>query len=258
MPKSKSTYLSSDMTYYVPSQVTNVMTTTSNDIVSFPRYNTDPLFHIFTPLYSSEIPYKLTLSFEELLIPKIKSGGKIPRPLNSWLLFLKDFTAMIKLHAKSNDKFRIQDISSMASKSWGNQPPQVKQFFEVLGVSAKQAHTFFFPGYKFRPERKFKLRFDKKRNAAPRLDLSSQLPLKGEDAQSSLNENYFLRQSNSFSLANDFPSSSSYDLPSSEDIYHSLLQNSNAMNENEDGITGISMKEFYELTILELNNIHID
>ncbi|PKK76208.1 hypothetical protein RhiirC2_645189, partial [Rhizophagus irregularis] len=80
------------------------------------------------------------------------SEGKIPRPLNSWLIFLKDFTAKIK--TESNVKLCIKDISSMASKSWSNQPPQVKQFFEILGVSAKQVHTLIFPGYKFRPERK--------------------------------------------------------------------------------------------------------
>ncbi|CAB4391718.1 unnamed protein product [Rhizophagus irregularis] len=237
MPKSKSTYMSSGMSNYLPSQF---MTTNSNNIVS--DYDTD-LYQIFISLLTSEIPYKLTLPFDELLIPKIKSEGKIPRPLNSWLIFLKDFTAKIK--TESNVKLCIKDISSMASKSWSNQPPQVKQFFEILGVSAKQVHTLIFPGYKFRPERKYKLRFDNIRsNTAPRSDLSSQLPLKGDS--SLMNE---ICQPNSFSLGDDFPSSPSYDLFSLDDIYNSLSQNSNTMNESS-----ISLKEFYELTESELNN----
>ncbi|RGB29710.1 hypothetical protein C1646_745231 [Rhizophagus diaphanus] len=142
---------------------------------------------------------------------------------------------MIK--TESEVKLCIKDISSMASKSWGNQPPQVKRFFEILGVSAKQVHNLMFPGYKFRPERKYKLRFDNIRsNAAPRFDLSSQLPLKGES--SLMNE---ICQQNSFSLGDDFPLSPSYDLPSLEDIYNnSLLQNSNnTINESSEGFSRI-------------------
>jgi hypothetical protein len=208
---------------------------TPNDIVS---YNNVTLFQILAPLLPSNSPYNLTLSLEELLIPKIKNGGKIPRPLNSWLLFLKDYTAMIKLQPENNKKHRIQDISTMASKSWSNQPPPVKQFFEILSVSAKKAHGLLFPNYKFRPERRYRLRFEKiKNNTAPRIDLPSQLPLEGGTCvQSSLEEQ---RQS----------PSPSYDFPSSEEIYYSLLQDNNEVT-NEI----ISMKEFFELTVSELNN----
>ncbi|GBC03235.1 hypothetical protein RclHR1_05020012 [Rhizophagus clarus] len=201
------------------------MTSTSNNIVSSPNYDIVTLFQNLAPsLPSKDLPYRLTLTFEDLLIPKIKNGGKIPRPLNSWLLFRKDYTAMIKkLQPENKNKFRIQDISSMASESWKKQPAQVKQFFEILGVTAKKAHRLIFPNYKFTPERKFKLRFDKvKSNSAPRIDL----PSSPEDAQSE-------------------PSDSSF--PSLEDIRSSLIDCENTSGE-------ITLKEFFDLTISELNN----
>lgn len=211
----------------------------SNNIVSFPRYDTVTIFQILAPSLPSNLPYKLTLSLEDLLIPKIKNGSKIPRPLNSWLLFLRDYTAMIKLQPENKTKFRIQDISSMASDSWKKQPLQVKQFFEILGVSAKKAHKLIFPNYKFTPERKFKLRFNKiKSNAAPRIDLPSQLPLEVSSPEDV-----------DLNFQSQFSDSSFSSSPLWEDIRSSLIQSNNVNTSND-----MTLNEFYDLTISELNN----
>ena len=70
------------------------------------------------------------------------------------MLFRKDFTARIKLLTKPNKKLRVQEISSLASKSWNQQPSEVKQFFEILYMAAKKTHQLCYPNYKYSPEKK--------------------------------------------------------------------------------------------------------
>ncbi|RIA99646.1 hypothetical protein C1645_730726 [Glomus cerebriforme] len=250
MPKAKSTPLMQCINNF-PSSPSN---TAVNSTEIMPIPNNNPLFQILFSLLPPDLPYELTLPFEELLLPKPMKNGKIPRPQNPWMLFRKDFTAKIKIFSKIN-KLRVQDISSLASNSWKQQPPQVKQFFDILHISAKEIHNVIYPDYKFRPERKFKLRFDKIKNGiAPQIDdplPSSQYPL----IPSSENFNLLYSPQYSDSSSSEGISPSLYE-PSSEDIY-SLLQdcnNNNCTTINESNGVGLSMKEFFDLTVLELNN----
>ncbi|CAG8439117.1 9263_t:CDS:2 [Funneliformis caledonium] len=123
---------------------------------SLPLSNLTSSTQILIPLLPG-VPYVLTLPLEELLVPKLSIRGKIPRPQNAWMLFRKDFTAGIKLlPMHDNKKLCVQEISSLASKSWKQQPPEVKQFFEILRMAAKETHNLHYPNYRYRPERKLK------------------------------------------------------------------------------------------------------
>ncbi|CAI2170448.1 16159_t:CDS:1 [Funneliformis geosporum] len=152
MPKAKSNSLLPSANYPppYPTAFLNAIDT------SLPLSNFSTSSQILIPILPG-VPYILTLTLEELLVPKLNISGKIPRPQNAWMLFRKDFTAGTKfLTRNDNKKLRMQDISTLASHSWRQQPSEVKQFFEILRMAAKETHNLYYPNYQYRPEKKLK------------------------------------------------------------------------------------------------------
>ncbi|CAG8756416.1 38706_t:CDS:1 [Gigaspora margarita] len=106
---------------------------------------------------STRLPYKLTLSIEEILAPRKqkKNTQNNPRPQNGFILFRKEFSA----HVKEQNSIRIRsinahEISKEASQYWDTLPPQVKQFFTILAKIADIRHKLTYPDYVYKPQKK--------------------------------------------------------------------------------------------------------
>ncbi|CAB4391721.1 hypothetical protein RhiirA5_408941 [Rhizophagus irregularis] len=105
-------------------------------------------------------PYKLTLTVDELLAPSKKNLGSRsrpksipPRPQNVFILFKKDLTARLKLEP-SNKDLSISRISSLAKVIWANLSNEARQFFEILYLACIEKHKSLYPGYRYTPKKK--------------------------------------------------------------------------------------------------------
>ncbi|CAG8537233.1 2501_t:CDS:1 [Scutellospora calospora] len=109
-------------------------------------------------------PHVLTISENELTKPAHDSRNAVkhrknpisfspPRPLNAFLLYLKDFYAKLKSDGVILDNEANKKMSSIASKVWKQQPPSVHYYFTVLAKVAKEEHNKLYPGYKYKPRK---------------------------------------------------------------------------------------------------------
>ncbi|CAG8487940.1 14365_t:CDS:2 [Dentiscutata heterogama] len=83
-------------------------------------------------LFSEKPPYPLGMDIEELISPPETSRTTVkykkhpdlsnpPRPQNDWVLFRRNFTALLKLNGI---KMKNTKISSLAADEWRRQPPK--------------------------------------------------------------------------------------------------------------------------------------
>ncbi|KAG6812585.1 hypothetical protein H0H92_002054 [Tricholoma furcatifolium] len=79
-----------------------------------------------------------------------KSPERIPRPQNTWILFLNDHR-----DAATGDRVqaKIKACAVMWNKLKARNDPMVKRYKE-LAKAAKEAHRLKYPDYKFRPRKK--------------------------------------------------------------------------------------------------------
>ncbi|RIA99649.1 hypothetical protein C1645_811231 [Glomus cerebriforme] len=103
-------------------------------------------------------PYELTLTVEELLAPskkkrKVKSQSPPPRPQNVFILFKKDLTARLKRdNPEYAKRLLLCENSRLAKATWENSSSEVKQFFQVLYLACVEKHKQLYPGYKYSPK----------------------------------------------------------------------------------------------------------
>ncbi|KAI9471982.1 MAG: hypothetical protein EXX96DRAFT_343037 [Benjaminiella poitrasii] len=84
------------------------------------------------------------------------SSNKIPRPLNSFIIFrLEKQREIVKQCPGANHR----DISKIISKWWREMTPEKKQVYFDQAEKLKIEHKILYPDYKFKPQ---------KREAAPR------------------------------------------------------------------------------------------
>jgi hypothetical protein len=97
-------------------------------------------------------PYRLSMSFEELLGPGKKRRDKKnpPRPLNSWIIFNRDYAAKCK-HASKSDNKDGRRLAAMASKVWKEIMQDQAEYFNVLSKIAENVHSIRYPNYKYDP-----------------------------------------------------------------------------------------------------------
>ncbi|CAG8442613.1 1677_t:CDS:1 [Ambispora leptoticha] len=103
-------------------------------------------------------PCELFLSVEQLISPVMPNKGtskRIPRPLNSFMIFRRNFNAgIVAVGDSKRDRNFVAKVSSQASKAWGKASPRVKKFFSVLAEEAKLGHQRLFPEYQYSPKKK--------------------------------------------------------------------------------------------------------
>ncbi|CAG8434552.1 6972_t:CDS:1 [Ambispora gerdemannii] len=109
--------------------------------------------------YSNEVfekhPCELFLSVDKLISTTNSNeelSKDIPRPLNSFMLFRRNFSAGIV--EENKDRTFVSKVSGKASKAWKEASPQVKGFFSALAEKAKLEHKIRYPAYKYNPKKK--------------------------------------------------------------------------------------------------------
>ncbi|KAL4787229.1 hypothetical protein BJX76DRAFT_30368 [Aspergillus varians] len=94
-------------------------------------------------------------STEERLAEGLKKQGKIPRPMNSFMLYRSAYADRTK------ELFRQQNhqvVSAAAGYSWNNEDPEIKRKYEQYADTEKKNHLKAHPGYKFTPAKDKKKR----------------------------------------------------------------------------------------------------
>ncbi|CAG8508297.1 264_t:CDS:2 [Paraglomus occultum] len=109
-------------------------------------------------LFEHNPPYILTLPFEKILAKgKRAAKHKIPRPLNQFMIFRKDFEARYKLE-HPDERLSTTCYTKMATEAWNKLPGQTKRYFIYLQREAEKWHKRTYPNYKFSPKKKERIR----------------------------------------------------------------------------------------------------
>lgn len=77
-----------------------------------------------------------------------KRDGKIPRPMNAFMLYRKAYTEIAKRWADLNNH---QMVSSITGESWRSEPAEIRARFKTYGELEQKNHAKAHPGYKFCP-----------------------------------------------------------------------------------------------------------
>lgn len=79
-----------------------------------------------------------------------KNGGKVPRPMNSFMLYRSAYAERVKEFCKEGNH---QIISQVTGASWGMEAQEVKQLYEKYAEIDRQNHQKAHPDYKFAPNK---------------------------------------------------------------------------------------------------------
>ena len=74
--------------------------------------------------------------------------GKIPRPLNAFMLYRKQHSSRVKETVSDTNETQI---SVAAGSRWRTEPEAVKQLYRELATRERINHALAFPGYRFAP-----------------------------------------------------------------------------------------------------------
>lgn len=85
-----------------------------------------------------------------------KQKGKIPRPMNSFMLYRRAYKERIKKWGAQGDNNQL--ISSVAGLSWNLEPGDIKAEYARLANVERDNHAKAFPDYKFAPNKNIKKR----------------------------------------------------------------------------------------------------
>ena len=88
---------------------------------------------------------------ERYLEVKAKHKGKIPRPMNSFMLYRAAYKDRIRKLGAQGDNNQL--ISSVAGDSWGMEGPEIKHYYAEIAILEKENHAKAFPEYKFSPNK---------------------------------------------------------------------------------------------------------
>lgn len=87
-----------------------------------------------------------------------KRKGRIPRPLNCFMIYRKAFSERIKRWS-SIHRANACLISSIAGDGWRLEPADVKEHYVSLASQERKHHAIAFPNYTFAPNRSTQKRY---------------------------------------------------------------------------------------------------
>lgn len=96
-----------------------------------------------------------------------KYKNKIPRPMNSFMLYRRAFKERIKKWGAQGDNNQL--ISSVAGISWHLESRELREFYAKIADLERHNHAKAFPDYKFTPNKSMKKR-DRDENDAEESD----------------------------------------------------------------------------------------
>jgi hypothetical protein len=79
-----------------------------------------------------------------------EKSGKIPRPMNSFMLYRSAYAERIKQWCAQNNH---QVVSRVSGQSWPLEPPNVREYYEHCAVLERDNHQKAHPEYKFAPNK---------------------------------------------------------------------------------------------------------
>ncbi|CAG8558409.1 19717_t:CDS:2 [Cetraspora pellucida] len=79
------------------------------------------------------ISFPPDLSVKEFLVNRIE----YKQPLNSYMIYRKVYTRTLK---SKGIKLPLSDVSKLSSKSWGNEPPEVKEWYKNFSAQVREKH----------------------------------------------------------------------------------------------------------------------
>ncbi|GAA93066.1 hypothetical protein AKAW_11178 [Aspergillus luchuensis IFO 4308] len=83
----------------------------------------------------------------------LQRHGRIPRPMNSFMLYRLAYSDRAKYWLAHDDH---QAISILTGRSWKMEPPNIRKQYKTLAVIEKQKHAGAHPEYRFSPSNKKK------------------------------------------------------------------------------------------------------
>ncbi|QKX60486.1 uncharacterized protein TRUGW13939_07631 [Talaromyces rugulosus] len=89
-----------------------------------------------------------------------QKNGKIPRPMNSFLLYRSAYTERIKAWCADTNH---QVVSKVSGQSWPKEPAHIREHYESLALIERDNHHKAYPNYKFMPKKKYKPPRDKRK-----------------------------------------------------------------------------------------------
>ncbi|CAG8631608.1 12896_t:CDS:1 [Funneliformis caledonium] len=112
-----------------------------------------------------------TLPIKTLISPKPKARrSSIPRPLNSFLIYRRDYQA--RLSKEAGRKLPI--VSKKAGELWRCETDEVRNRYEKIADLAGEFHKILYPNYEYKPNKN-----KRKRSARPKMTEQDQYGLQG-------------------------------------------------------------------------------
>lgn len=113
---------------------------------------TGPLSEITNHLV--DIPLKdmtayVSRPIEERL-KEAREKGKVPRPMNSFMLYRSSYAPRIKVLIGQTNH---QEVSKAAGCGWRLEPSDIREMYEELAKTERDNHTTTHPDYKFKPQK---------------------------------------------------------------------------------------------------------
>ncbi|CAG8453342.1 9980_t:CDS:1 [Acaulospora morrowiae] len=85
-----------------------------------------------------------------------------PRPLNSFMIYRREYQKMIKEQNPNILLSELSRISKSAADKWANEPPSIKQIYAEKARAEKEQHMKLYPNYVYCPRRPTKTKPRKK------------------------------------------------------------------------------------------------
>ncbi|CAG8443989.1 9020_t:CDS:2 [Dentiscutata heterogama] len=102
-----------------------------------------------------KIEKQIAVPLRQLISPRENRRRRcIPRPQNNFVLYRRNFHAVItkeRGHAVAKN-FKL--ISNEAAKNWSEESNEVKQLYELIADCAKKVHDCTYPQYVYQPKHK--------------------------------------------------------------------------------------------------------
>lgn len=85
---------------------------------------------------------------KEKRVTELGKGGRIPRPMNSFMLYRSAYAERCKIWCTQNNH---QVVSTVCGESWALEPPEVKQLYADYAQVERENHAKAHPDYRFSP-----------------------------------------------------------------------------------------------------------
>lgn len=107
------------------------------------------------PITLSKIEKQIAVPLRQLISPRENRRRRcIPRPQNNFVLYRRNFHAVITKERGHSVAKNFKLISNEAAKNWSEESNEVKQLYELIADCAKKVHDCTYPQYVYQPKHK--------------------------------------------------------------------------------------------------------